>query len=72
VTAGKNRGLRVRVGDDADASGGLLIILWDPDDPGAGGDDWVEEAGHLDGFFARSGWCVHCDDPGEPPGTVPS
>ncbi|WP_435017519.1 hypothetical protein TA3x_005133 [Tundrisphaera sp. TA3] len=72
VTAGKNAGLRVRVEDDADATGGLLILLCDPDNPGVGWDDRVEEAGHLDGFFVRSGWCVCRDDPIDRPGPVPS
>lgn len=60
ISAGEQRGWYVQVVDDAENTGGYLILTCRNADmkSGEGYNDWVEKREDLVAFFAESGWRV--------------
>ncbi|MBW3084955.1 hypothetical protein KEM60_01146 [Austwickia sp. TVS 96-490-7B] len=59
IVAGEDFGRFVEVVDDADTSGGFLILTYDNvDRPGDAYDSWVESIIDVEPYFAECGWEV--------------
>jgi hypothetical protein len=62
VTNGGHPGMRIRIEDDSENTGGYLIYQWweGSDGPNAQGafDDWVETADDLRKFLGEEGWVI--------------
>lgn len=59
VVAGPERGHFIRIDDDSDASGGVLIITAvDSTFTGEAWDIWVSSLEEVEGFFTANGWEV--------------
>jgi hypothetical protein len=63
VLEGEKAGYRVRVEDDYDNTGGFLIIFMTPDQPGMGGDYWVEAFEDISKGLEQLGLKMQWDDP---------
>lgn len=57
IRAGKDAGFYVRIEDDAENTGGYLILIW-KDAPSIGYDYWVENLIDLDRFLNECGWDI--------------
>ncbi|ALP66325.1 MULTISPECIES: hypothetical protein [Paraburkholderia] len=58
IIAGDSAGFYVKVVDDAENTGGFLILTSDRADMTTGFDNWVETREAVAGFFAESNWEV--------------
>lgn len=57
IVAGVDAGRFVEIVDDADSTGGFLILSHEnADRSGNGFDDWVESMMGLEVYFAEAGW----------------
>jgi hypothetical protein len=57
IRAGKDADFFVRIEDDAENTGGYLILIW-KDAPSIGYDYWVENLDDLEQFLRESSWDI--------------
>jgi hypothetical protein len=58
ICSGENCGGFVKVVDDADATGGYLILTSSNPDFSPGFDDWVEDIEAVNRHFVAMGWVI--------------
>jgi len=63
ILNGDKVGYTIRVEDDADSTGGFLVLFEDPNDPSCGGDYWVETFDDIQRGIDQLGWQVQWNQP---------
>ncbi|MCA1440627.1 hypothetical protein I6F07_10420 [Ensifer sp. IC4062] len=58
IVAGVELGRYVKVVDDAESTGGFLILTADDAEFQKGFDNWVEDAAALQRYFREAGWLI--------------
>lgn len=58
IVEGDDKGQYIRIVDDAENTGGFLILISSTNTFEEGFDSWVENLDSLQGFFEESNWLI--------------
>ena len=62
ILEGDETGWMLQVIDDAENTGGFLVVTWHDDIEGSGYDGWVEDYESLEQYFEDSHWVIEWFD----------